>query len=84
MTPEFPQCPKCGQAAVYPKENDGGLKDFLCAACGHVLVRVRGEVQEQAGDAVRRFGGVHAFERFWAEKLADERAKVERLAEGRW
>ncbi|UAW08018.1 hypothetical protein [Myxococcus phage Mx4 ts27htf-1hrm-1] len=84
MTLEFPRCPKCEQCSVYPKWNDGGGEDFVCAACGHVLPYARRDVREQADAAVRRFGGVAAFERHWEAKLADERAKVARLAEGRW
>ncbi|GEL75177.1 hypothetical protein [Myxococcus virescens] len=83
--PEFPQCPKCGQRAIYPKENDEGDEDYTCAACGHFILWPSRAVREQAEDAVHAFrGGAIGFARHWASKLADERAKVARLAEGRW
>ena len=81
---DFPVCPKCEQQAVYPHLEDDGEENFICAACGHVTYP-SWEVREQARDALRSIrGGVPAFTEHWKKKLADERAKVARLAEGRW
>ncbi|WP_426751680.1 hypothetical protein [Myxococcus sp. Y35] len=82
MTPEFPQCPHCQQNALYPPE---GKEHLVCAACGYVDYSPRRTVREQAEDAAVLFqGGAGGFARHWEAKLAEERAKVARLAEGRW
>ncbi|RKH01485.1 hypothetical protein D7X74_37840 [Corallococcus sp. CA047B] len=82
--PDFPSCPKCEQRAVYPFLDDEGDEQFTCAACGHGPY-LRREVREQAREALAAIsGGAAAFKALWTKKLTDERAKVARLAEGRW
>lgn len=89
-----PRCGECGGAAVPIYEHHLHTKklpeprNLACAVCGRTW-RGTTKDEERAAEAHWAWeqahkGGGHRRSEWEARKLAEERAKVERLREGRW
>ncbi|NOK06215.1 MULTISPECIES: hypothetical protein [Myxococcus] len=81
--PPVHDCPDCECSSYSSEEPEVRI---TCAACGHVVKKPSTKLLGDAADALdaNHHGDGTAFARIWTKKLADERAKVARLSEGRW
>ena len=87
MAPTLPKCERCEKPAIHAVERASDEKDELaCLCCGWVdhnpnaidVVEAR-EAEDEWYLAHGEYPSAH-----WARVLNEERAKVERLKQGRW